>query len=74
MSINYIKLFFSIYLFVFSSYSQASLSSLVEADWVKGSGDNKLTIDRRTGLEWLDLTETVNRSVFSILTGYGNLC
>lgn len=42
------------------------------ADWVQGSGDQKLTLDTRTGLEWLDLTETRGRSINTVHNGYGD--
>lgn len=55
---------------IFSNYTQAF--SLVGVDWIKGSGDQKLTFDTRTRLEWLDLTETTGRSISSILAGHGD--
>lgn len=55
---------------ILSNYSQAS--SLIEDDWIKDSGDKKITRDIRTGLDWLDVTETLHISARSILSGYGD--
>ena len=43
-------------LHVYPSITQADL---VEADLVPGSGDSLVTRDTDSGLEWLDVTETV---------------
>ncbi|GEM_PF-755436 len=40
----------------------ASASTLVARDW-QSAGDNALTYDSSTNLEWLDLTQTVGESV-----------
>jgi hypothetical protein len=51
--------------------TQAS-AQLVSTDW-QVAGDNKLTYDSATGLEWLDLTLTYNSTVAAVLpqTGVG---
>ena len=46
-------------------------SSLVSEDW-KTTGDNLITLDTITGLEWLDLTETRNISRDYVLTQFGS--
>jgi hypothetical protein len=43
-----------------------TLGSLSPADWLV-VGDEKLTFDSKTNLEWLDITETVNISYNSVI-------
>lgn len=35
------------------------------------AGDGLLTLDTATGLEWLDLTQTVGQSYNSVFAGFG---
>lgn len=49
---------------------QTASAALVESDWLV-AGDNKLTIDTNSGLEWLDLTESTGFSMNQILAGAG---
>jgi hypothetical protein len=37
-------------------------AALVESDW-QNTGDTLATLDTDTGIEWLDLTQTVNMSI-----------
>ena len=45
---------------------------LIQQDLIVGSGDQLLTLDTDTGLEWLNLTATAKLSVLDILGGAGN--
>jgi hypothetical protein len=45
--------------------------SIVQADLILGSGDQLLSFDSSTGLEWLNLTVTANRSYIEVLSGFG---
>jgi hypothetical protein len=52
-------------IFAVSSIALASISAnaeLISTDW-KTSGDSLATLDESTGLEWLDLTQTINMSI-----------
>lgn len=46
-------------------------ASLIEFDYLPGSGDKKITFDSSSGLEWLDLTATQGRSVYQVEAGFG---
>lgn len=45
-------------------------AAIVSADWIN-SGDNLITIDTTSGLEWLNLTATTNRSYNDISSKFG---
>ncbi|GKS58830.1 hypothetical protein YTPLAS18_23570 [Nitrospira sp.] len=45
--------------------------AFIQKDLVSGSGDQLLTLDTDTNLEWLNLTATANRSVNEVLGGFG---
>jgi len=45
--------------------------ALIQADLLPGRGDQLLTFDSSTGLEWLNLTVTANRSYIDVLSGFG---
>ena len=45
--------------------------SLIQADLVPGSGDQLITYDTETNLQWLNLTATANRSRNEVLAGFG---
>ena len=45
--------------------------ALIQADFLPGRGDQLLTFDSSTGLEWLNLTVTANRSYIDVLSGFG---
>ena len=45
-------------------------AALISWDW-KTPGDNLLTYDSATGLDWLDWTESTNRSYNDVLTQLG---
>jgi len=45
--------------------------ALIQADLIPGRGDQLLTFDSSTGLEWLNLTVTANRSYIEVLSGFG---
>lgn len=45
--------------------------ALIQKDLVPGTGDQLLTLDTETNLEWLNLTATANRSTNEILGGFG---
>lgn len=45
--------------------------ALIQKDLVPGRGDQLLTYDSITNLEWLNLTATANRSYLEILAGFG---
>ncbi len=57
----------AIFLTLLSSPANAILMS---RDFISG-GDELLTFDSDTGLEWLDLSETLDQSYNSIIGGYG---
>lgn len=59
---------------IFAVASINASAALVSADW-KTTGDNLITRDKGTGLEWLDLTETVDMSLNNVLaeTGFGGM-
>ncbi|HHH45128.1 MAG TPA: hypothetical protein ENK49_13410 [Gammaproteobacteria bacterium] len=62
MSVNPVKL---AVLFVVTAnlvFSNAFATTLVARDW-QAAGDNALTYDSSTNLEWLDLTQTLGESV-----------
>lgn len=44
-------------------------AALLSLDYVQGSGDNWITYDTETGLDWLDVTLTVNQSFDEVRTG-----
>jgi hypothetical protein len=46
-------------------------AQLISADW-KSPSDALITRDTSTGLDWLDLTVTINRSRDSVLSGFDN--
>jgi len=54
-----------------SEYANASSSHLFSHDLLT-DGDNLLTYDANTGLDWLDLSQTQGQSYNSILGGYGD--
>ena len=45
-------------------------ASIISVDW-KVSDDNSITRDTTSGLDWLDLTETSNRSYNDVSTKFG---
>ena len=45
--------------------------TLIQTDLIPGSGDQLLTLDTDTNLEWLNLTATAHRSVNEVLGGFG---
>ena len=45
-----------------AAYTAPAAAALMSVDLVSGSGDELLTLDPDTGLEWLDLTETIGMS------------
>ena len=45
--------------------------ALIQKDLVPGSGDQLLTLDTETNLEWLNLTATANRSANEVSGGFG---
>lgn len=45
--------------------------ALVQKDLIPGRGDQLLTYDSATNLEWLNLTVTANHSYLEILAGFG---
>jgi hypothetical protein len=45
--------------------------ALVQLDLIPGRGDQLLTFDSDTGLEWLNLTATANMSYLEVLGGAG---
>lgn len=56
----------------FLTLSSASVSAaLVSADW-QTAGDNLITRDTESGLEWLDLTVTANTSYNTITSQFGS--
>lgn len=50
------------------THSSATRANLIEVDLVPGSGDGLLTRDTASGFEWLDLSQTVNRSYSDVST------
>ncbi len=48
-------------------------ASLVQSDLVSGSGDGFITLDTGTGLEWLDLTQTVGQSYNDVAAGFSDI-
>jgi hypothetical protein len=56
---------------VISLFTTQAFASLVELDYVYGSGDKQLTFDSSSGLEWLDLTATRGRSINQVEAGFG---
>ena len=46
--------------------------ALIQQDLVPGSGDQLLTLDTDTHLQWLNLTATANRSYLEVMGGFGN--
>lgn len=44
-------------------------AELTSSDYVSGSGDNWLTIDSQTGLQWLDVNLTINQSFDQVRLG-----
>lgn len=60
------KIFVAAILGIFASSASAALMS---ADFLS-SGDGLLTVDSGTGLEWLDMTQTLNQSYNSVIAGY----
>jgi len=46
-------------------------AAIVSVDW-QAAGDNLITLDTLNGLEWLDLTATVNRSYNDISSKFGS--
>jgi len=49
-----------------------SLATLITKDFLN-VGDNLITLDTNTGLEWLDLSVSAGQSVNSLKAGYGGL-
>jgi hypothetical protein len=47
------------------------MEEMIQKDLVSGSGDQLLTLDTETNLEWLNLTATANRSANEVLGGFG---
>lgn len=50
-------------------YAGQGNAALVSADWSAGSGDGWLTRDTISGLDWLDVTLTVNQTFDQVRTG-----
>ena len=59
-----------IYALLLASFSLSANANLISID-LFSVGDNLVTKDTKTGLEWLDLTETQNLSPRQILEGAG---
>lgn len=66
----YIKLFTAVLFFSALLSGSVSATPLTQADLFV-AGDGKVTRDPYTGLEWLDLTETLGLSINQILAGAG---
>ncbi|HJR75894.1 MAG TPA: hypothetical protein VJ805_02940 [Nitrospiraceae bacterium] len=45
--------------------------ALIQLDLVLGSGDQLLTFDDETNLDWLNLTATANKSYDDVMAGFG---
>lgn len=45
--------------------------ALIQQDLVPGSGDQLLTLDTDTNLQWLNLTATAGRSYNEVMSGFG---
>lgn len=45
--------------------------ALIQQDLVPGSGDQLLTLDTESNLQWLNLTATVGRSYSEVMEGFG---
>lgn len=45
--------------------------ALIQKDLLPGRGDQLLTLDTATGLEWLNLTVTAHHSYLDVLSGFG---
>jgi len=58
-------------LLLLSLASSSAQAQLVSRDLVPGSGDGLVTFDSATGLEWLDITETLGASFVEIADGGG---
>jgi hypothetical protein len=56
---------------IISLSTTQAFASLIELDYVYGSGDKQLTFDSSSGLAWLDLTATRGRSVNQVEAGFG---
>jgi hypothetical protein len=65
---NTVSLAFTVVIFLFTTQVFASL---LELDYVAGSGDKRLTFDSSSNLEWLDLTLTKGQSVVQVEAGFG---
>ncbi|RDH82473.1 MAG: hypothetical protein DIZ80_09280 [endosymbiont of Galathealinum brachiosum] len=68
MDIN--KLYIASFLVTAISIPTITNAEIVSIDW-KTSGDNLITLDTSSGLEWLDLTATSNRSYNTINSSFG---
>jgi probable HAF family extracellular repeat protein len=55
---------------LYCAISTMANSALVEMDW-KTPGDKSITYDTATGLQWLDLTASFNRSVSDVASQLG---
>ena len=52
---------------ILSAVSSGVSAALISADW-QTTGDNLITLDTVTGLQWLDLTETYGAQFSSVNT------
>jgi len=52
------------------SISATTEAAFIESDW-QSSGDNLLTIDTASGLEWLDVPVVLNRSYIDVSSQFG---
>lgn len=70
MTINKIKNILSLSLAVFSCFIVTnSNAALTSSDYLINSGDNWITNDSLTGLQWLDVTLTANQSFDQVRQG-----
>jgi hypothetical protein len=65
------RLFISLFFLILSLQSIAVYAELIETD-LDTYDDGRVTLDTRTGLKWLDVTETFGLSYDEIISGTGN--
>ncbi|MEO1019977.1 MAG: PEP-CTERM sorting domain-containing protein [Pseudomonadota bacterium] len=51
--------------------TQVAMASFLEVDLIEGSGDKNLTLDTRSGLEWLDIDLTLGMTPNEAQSAYG---
>jgi hypothetical protein len=70
MSIYIIKKLLSVSLAVFSAFIVSNANAtLTSSDYLINSGDNWITSDSQTGLQWLDIPLTLNQSFDQVRQG-----